>query len=48
MRTRKREKEGRPSLEEEELIKAKQEAESRVTQGFQREQPKRKNRGRKK
>ena len=45
---KKREKEGRPSLEEEELIKAKQEAESRVTQGFQREQPKRKNRGRKK
>lgn len=38
----KRKREGRPSLEEEELIRAKEEAERKATQGFQREQPHRK------
>lgn len=45
---KKRAREGKPSLEEEELERAKSEAEARVSQGFQREQPKRKNRNKKK
>lgn len=45
---RKRAKEGRPSLEEEALANAKAENDRRVAQGFQRQQPKRKNRNKKK
>ncbi|KFI49540.1 membrane protein [Bifidobacterium biavatii DSM 23969] len=43
-----RAKAGEPSLEEEKLIKAKEAAELREKQGYQREQPQRKNRGKKK
>ncbi|MEE1296771.1 MAG: membrane protein insertase YidC [Bifidobacterium sp.] len=43
-----RAKEGRPSLEEQKLIDAKAEAEKREQQGFQRQQPQRKNRKKKK
>lgn len=43
----KRQREGRPTLEEEELIKAREDAERKQTQGYQREQPQRKNRKKK-
>lgn len=43
-----RAKAGEPSLEEEALIKAREEAERRVSQGYQRQQPHRKNRKKKK
>lgn len=45
---KRRAKEGRPSLEEEALIKAREESERRAEKGYQREQPKRKNRNKKK
>ncbi|KFI67128.1 membrane protein insertase YidC [Bifidobacterium magnum] len=45
---RRRAKAGRPSLEEEALEKAHEESERKASQGFQREQPKRKNRNKKK